>query len=126
MNLTTAIIVALATWQAVEIWHHSYLFAGWRARVEIWENAFGDLLGCPFCLAPWVAFILLVLLTVSSEPTGDGYIRWHWGIDLIVMALAASRLANIGNDLIGRRCRTPKADQLPETDNDEPDDPTLQ
>lgn len=118
--LTILILTALATWQIVEIWHHSYLFASWRARVDLWDGWFGQMLRCPFCLSNWVA-------AVVASIAGTAYgLHENAGISsfillTLVVALAAARLANLGNDLGRRYCRTPKADKfedLPAGDDD--------
>ncbi|MCI0421519.1 MAG: DUF1360 domain-containing protein, partial [Acidobacteria bacterium] len=84
-----------ATWQTIEIWHHGLIFAGWRARAELWENKLGELLTCPFCLSPWIACLMLILWHVP-------YAGW------LVLTLAIARTANLGNDLSHHWCRTPK------------------
>lgn len=99
-------VAVLATWQIIEIWHHSLLFSGLRARVELWGNKLGELLGCPFCLSPWVALlsVSVLLLPCWLEITG-----WHViTLRLIWYAFAVSRLANLGNDALHTLCRTPK------------------
>ncbi len=89
------LIAALATWQAVEIWHHSTLFADLRARVEVRGGFLAALLGCPFCTSVWVA---LAAAALSRVPVAA----------LLVEALAVSRLANLGNDVFHAWCRTPR------------------
>jgi hypothetical protein len=96
------IVAALATWQIIEIWHHSLLFAGRRAVVETWTGKLGELLVCCFCLSPWVA--LLCVLILQSQ--GTGLVVWF--AKAVIMALAAARLANLGNDYFYTVCRTPK------------------
>jgi hypothetical protein len=112
-DLSSLIVAALAVWEVVEIWHHSALFIGARARAEVLDNKLGDLLGCPFCLSVWVALILTCLLSLAMWllSTGGailGTILWA-----PVFALAVARLANIGNDLTHRFCRTPQDDKIP-------------
>ncbi len=95
------VVAALATWQIVEIWHHSYLMAPLRARTEMWDNTLGDLLSCPFCLSPWVA-----LCCVAGMQLDLGFASL--GVQLVLYAFAASRLANLGNDFFSKTNRTPK------------------
>jgi hypothetical protein len=99
MNL---LIAGLATWQIVEIWHHSSLFAAWRSRVELWTNKLGELLCCPFCLSVWVGFGCSGLFQLP--PT--------WQVSSVLQAIlfgfACARLANLGNDLCYSACRTPR------------------
>ncbi len=94
MTFTDLLLVALATWQAVEVYHHSKILAWLRCRLEpLWY-----LFGCPFCLSLWVA--LLIAAGVRFDPT--------WISTLLATALAASRLANLFNDATTSFNRTPK------------------
>jgi len=99
----TSIIAALATWQIVEIWHHSLLMAPLRARTEMWVNKIGELLSCPFCLSIWVALFCVAVLSLAEYGLAGrcGSIAIH--------ALAVSRLANLGNDFFKQHSLTPKA-----------------
>jgi hypothetical protein len=109
-TLTHLIILGLAVWQTVETLHHSELFYGWREVAnEIVDQKQGlvspDLglfaakaYSCPYCLAHWVAILYAALLYTPLH----GVVSW-WSL-----ALAAVRIANIGNDLVGDRCRTPR------------------
>jgi hypothetical protein len=96
------IIAALATWQIIEIWRHSLLFAPLRSVTEMWVNKLGELLSCPFCLSPWVAMICLALLQVQDYGLA-GLVG-----SLTVKAFATSRLANLGNDFFKQWTLTPK------------------
>lgn len=97
MQLVTT---ALAVWQIVEIWHHSSLFAAWRARVELQSGFTAALLRCPWCLSVWVGLSYASLLSI------DGNVSRVSGI--ICLGLAASRLANLGNDVFHCHNRTPR------------------
>lgn len=106
MILLDVFVAVLATWQIVEIWHHSLLFAGLRSRVELWENKLGELLGCPFCLSPWVALLSVIVLLL---PTWLGTEEWYVIAARVVWyAFAVSRLASLSNDLFHGKSRTPK------------------
>jgi hypothetical protein len=51
------IVLALAARACLDAWFEGSLFADWRARAEVWDNWLGVLLGCRFCLAyhmPWL------------------------------------------------------------------------
>ena len=98
--MVTLLIAALATWEALEIWRHSSIMAPWRARAEIYEGRFGELLRCPFCLAPYTGLTCLLAL---QEPL---VLAWA------VKALAIARLANLGNDVGHAWCRTPRHDRF--------------
>jgi len=106
MELLPIIIAALATWQIIEIWHHSYLTSPLRQRVELWRNYLGELLRCPFCLSVWVAGGCVAILwpweRANEVPTALAAMRG------VLYALAVSRLANLGNDLSYGYCRTPR------------------
>ena len=93
------IAAALATWQIVEIWHHSLLMAGPRAITELWVNRLGELLSCPWCLSVWVGFACVGLPALPGS-AGSFF-------TLLVHAFAVSRLANLGNDVFHEYCRTP-------------------
>ena len=97
-KLMDLIVAGLATWQIVEIWHHSLLMAPLRAHAEMWNNKLGELLSCPYCLSVWVALLCVPLLTFA-----EGY-----GSREVLLAFAVSRLANLGNDVFKPYCRTPK------------------
>jgi len=99
----TSIIAALATWQIVEIWHHSLLMAPLRARTEMWTNKLGELLSCPFCLSIWVALLCVVTLSLAES----GLVGRCGSV--VIYAFAVSRLANLGNNFFKQHSLTPKA-----------------
>jgi hypothetical protein len=99
MNL---IVAALATWQIIEIWHHSLLMAPLRSRTEMWTGKLGELLSCPFCLSPWVA-----LLCTAALGLAEYGLAGRCG-SVIIYAFAAARLANLGNDFFKQYDLTPK------------------
>lgn len=103
MNLITLIVASLATWEIIEIWHHSAIMAPWRARTELWEGFAGDLLRCPFCMSPWVALASLIGVTSPAWLGWPGYLP-----ALVVFAFAIARLANLCNDVGHGLCRTPR------------------
>lgn len=89
-------VTALATWQAVEIWHQGSIFASVRARLELKTGWLIELLLCPFCLSPWVACVLWIWLWLATFTLS---VRVEGLVAAPVYALAASRLANLANDL---------------------------
>ena len=105
MGIIDLIVAALATWQALEIWHHSSIMASWRARTELWGGRLGELTRCMFCMSPWAAAAVLILSGWWSWP-GESLTR------LAVWALAVARLANLGNDLGYAICRTPRHNRM--------------
>ena len=114
--MTNLILASLATWQIVEIWHHSSIMAGARARVETWSNSIADLLGCPFCLSVWVALGSTAVLHLDA-PAGTIWAALVGLLKLPIWAFAVSRVANLGNDLTRKYCRTPKPSSFIDEDN---------
>ena len=105
-SFSLLILFSLSTWEIVEIWHHSALLAGWRERANLWNSFWGDLLRCPFCLAPWVAGISILLVQL---PGWIGYIALT-----VIAAFAVARLSNLGSDLTHAWCRTPRHLGIPQ------------
>jgi hypothetical protein len=102
--VSVIIIAGLATWQIVEIWHHSMLLAPLRSRTEMWDNKLGELLGCPFCLSVWIGWFTLTILNVADSRLAF--------LNILIQGLAVSRLANLGNDVFKSFCRTPSTADL--------------
>jgi hypothetical protein len=111
MTLTDLLIVYLAGMQLVELYHHGSLFGPTGAiPIRAWAERrqghkyrvvryLANLLSCPFCEAPWACAIAAF--------------GWRWGGPvawLFVFALAASRLANLTNDLTHSWSRSPLGD----------------
>jgi hypothetical protein len=99
--MTNLLVIALATWQAVEVWHHSALFARPRDRLTAGAGFLARVLGCPWCLSVWIAALATAIVLVRP-----------WGVS-VLWPLAGSRLANLASDLSHPWCRTPRADGLP-------------
>jgi len=112
-QLMSILIASLATWQIVEIWHHSSLFASLRSIVEMWENKIGDLLSCPFCLSVWVSLVCIIGL--QCENLGLAGLAFS----VIIKTFAVARLANLGNDFFKKWTRTPKFELSLESEEDE-------
>lgn len=104
------LICGLATWQIVEILHHGHLFARLRASWEVERSFRAALLCCPFCLSPWIAWLLMLLTDL-----------WPSGGYVIAGGFAASRLANVFNDLTYYANRTPRQQHYAEYVSDEED-----
>jgi hypothetical protein len=127
MTLMQLVVAALATWQIVEIWHHSSLFAELRAELQAEPDGFiTNLLLCPWCLSVWVG--LGVWIALSYPPyhwIDEWFDAWksqsagvsHFLAGLVLLlrsvpriccyAFAISRLANLASDLSHSVCRTP-------------------
>jgi hypothetical protein len=122
VTLTQLFILALATWESIEIWRHSELTAEARAYVEVAGNEFIKALArCAFCMAPWEAWVIIVavdsspwLLAWQDNGTYTYYIMRGVGYLLrtLILGLAVARLANLGNDLTHQWCRTPHDNKL--------------
>lgn len=114
-------VAALAAWQAVEVWRHSAIMATRRERVRARGGFAADLLGCPYCLSVWAGGACYAAAHLAALHADAPWARSGWGrlgceaLRLLLMApvggLAASRLANLGNDLTHGLCRTPRADR---------------
>ena len=116
--IVALVVAALAVWEIIEIWHHSALFAPMRAIVETWDCKIGDLLRCPFCLAPWVSLaVVLLLLGLSEYLDAHGPRPLAFLVKAPFYAFAVARLANLGNDLSSAYCRTPRYDKLPDLEH---------
>lgn len=97
-------ILTLALWEILEIWRHGELFADWRAELELRDAWWARLLSCGFCLAPWAAWWLLACLALDHY--GPPWVRQvDW---LLLQGFALARAANVLNDLLYARCRTPR------------------
>lgn len=97
----------LGAWQAIEIWQHGSVFTRKRNQVKEWSDSWlKTLLTCPFCLGPWVSLVCLVLLLVPVA-------------QLLVLALAATRLAQLGNDFFKPYCLSPSNKSESEDGQDE-------
>lgn len=105
--LTLIIVVALATWHVVELWHHGSLFATLRARLEVGGTFAADLLLCPFCLTTWVAWGMMIWVigveALLSDRPPAVRMAWYAG----VLGFAAARVANLLNDVLSPYSRTP-------------------
>ena len=103
MEVVHLLVAAMATWQIVEIWHHSSVMAGWRARIELYDSGFrgwlAELTACPYCLSIWVGWICTLVLFIPY-------------IGVLIWGLAASRLANLGNDFFKSHSQTPKHNKI--------------
>jgi hypothetical protein len=111
--------------QLVELYHHGTLFGrsgafplrAWAEDRADWNILLDNfavepreiqtkvvhylavLLSCPFCEAPWACGVAAVLWLFGGTV---GHV--------VVIALAASRLANLVNDLTHGWCRSPQED----------------
>ena len=118
--LVGLLVCSLATWQAVEIWHHGSLFEEARAAIENWltlpstielkaalvvefKRWLAGLLLCPFCLSVWVGAGMAGSVLLGTALGGAGRLV----LLAVPLALATSRLANLANDLTHGIGRTP-------------------
>ena len=89
MSAFEFILLVLAIWHAVEVWNHGSIFADLRASLQASDGWLSELTGCMFCLSLHVGFWLALWMLLT--PGG----LWY----LPVYALAATRCANLANDL---------------------------
>lgn len=106
--MTTYWLLSLAVWEIIEIWKHGSIFASWRARLEASESRLRDFGQCGFCLAPWIALLVCSLWQWQEYLCQHDYTLPGTAIYLGIVAFAVARLANLGNDISHRWCRTPK------------------
>jgi hypothetical protein len=94
--LVTVFLLALATGAVVDVWLNGSIFAGWRARAEVWENTLSELLGCSLCLNYQVP----IWLTLGLWALPMGVPKWA-AIILrgVLIALAVGRLAWLLNHM---------------------------
>jgi len=111
------IMASLATWGAVETWHHGEIFANTRAFFEVKTGVLSEILGCPFCLSHWGAmFFTLLVFTQRAwvfKETSTGFIleikaNSEMFFTFPIFWLATTRLSNLLNDYFHRWCRTPR------------------
>lgn len=109
MTPVDLIILALACNLAVETWHHSSLFADWRAYFEAAETRLSELLGCPYCLSHWTSLALcLYYLGVATLRYWPGLPAvWVSVLQTPVIFMAVARIAQLLNDFTFRVNRTP-------------------
>lgn len=107
LTIIDLVFLVLATAQVIEVFHHSSICAGMRARLENFDNFIGDFFACMFCLSVWVGAILTVGYFFAAD-----YPAWR----LPVYALAVIRGANLLNDVLYKFCRTPRASKMFEDD----------
>ena len=117
-------LIGLAVWQVTEILHHSLLllpvrrWANKNSSVGVLRAFFAKLALCAFCKSHWVAGALVILLALSLE--GVPYCFWT---KYIIWIFAATRLAQLGNDLCYDFTRSPKHDIEEENDVQIDDEP---
>ena len=121
----SVLIAGLAGSQLVEVIHHGSLFRplqNWAADTASPEarvlpvpfvRFFARLFNCPFCMAHWscAAMVLLIMLSFITV----------W-IHFVVWVFAATRIANLSNDLFYDRIRSPKNEEVIEDILAEEDD----
>ena len=126
------LIAGLAGSQLVEVFHHSSLFRplqNWAADTVDPEAKvpsvpimmfLARLFSCAFCMAHWLcaAMVLLTMLVFISP--------WF---HFVVWIFAATRVANLSNDIFYDRIRSPKNEEVIEdiiTEEDDASDPTTE
>ena len=94
MSLILFVMTVPATHAMLQTWFTGSVFEGWRARIESWRDWRSELLGCRFCLAHWVTFVLTILnfVVTATEPRDWLLLPLYW-----FAALEAVQLYNKDN-----------------------------
>lgn len=100
--LVSLILASLAIWQIIEIQRHSHMpfFARARSRAQLYTGFFPELYSCGWCSSVWVGFFFAGMAAAKVISGSELF-------DIPAFPFAASRLANILNDITYGRCRTP-------------------
>ncbi len=127
-GLTNIVVLGLAVSQVVEVMRHSKLTLSLRTWA-LGAVSRGGLLGfaakiltCPFCLSHWVAGGFTLLLLVSM---------WaFWPAQWLAVVFAATRVANLSNDIFYNSIRTFKyeieeVENLEDNDGDPDESPEI-
>jgi uncharacterized membrane protein len=104
--MLTVFVVTLATCQVLELWRHGSIFAGARARLELYTGLLSQLLLCTFCLTTYVAMLITVVGVVIPRVYPDTWVATF--CFYTVFGLAAARSANLINDITHAYSRTPR------------------
>jgi len=99
-------ILVMATWHAIEVWHHGSIFANARASLQADGGLKAELATCMFCLSTHVGFWFALWMMMTSAGI--------WQIP--VYALAVTRGANLANDFFHKWT---KVHNEPISDNEE-------
>jgi len=108
----------LASWQAVETFHHGSLFEQLRARLESRRDRISELAGCPFCLSHWTGMALAALSFVYQTWGQPPLPIW---LVFPAYALAVIRASQWLNDVTASHCRTPnrKVEEVTHVETDD-------
>ena len=113
-GIANVIILGLAASQVVEVVRHSKLSLPlriWAADVAPlggFRGFIAQVISCPFCFSHWVSSGFTLLLLVSL---------WgYWPAQAMAIVFAATRVANLSNDIFHERIRTFKNDIIEEED----------
>lgn len=116
LGLESVIVIGLAVSQVVEVVRHSKLtlpLRRWALNAAPrggFRGFVAGALGCAFCFSHWVSGAFTVLLILAL---------WQcWYIQALAVLFAAVRVANLTNDILYGRIRTPKYEIVEEEDLD--------
>jgi hypothetical protein len=105
MILIYLVVVTLATWQTVEILHHSKIGTFWRVLGKFMFllpkpfSWIGYGMTCPFCYSNWIGIMYCLIV---ARPT-----TLMNGVIAVIAGIGAARLANFLNDYFKSCCNTP-------------------
>jgi len=116
-GLANVFIIGLAVSQLVEVMRHSEL----SLPLRIWAmNAasgggfrgfFAKVVSCPFCLSHWVSGGFTLLLFIAL---------WQfWPMQILAFIFAATRVANLSNDIFHDQLQTPQHEIVEDEDLEE-------
>lgn len=113
-ELVIIFICAVATWQIVDIIHHSEMetIADFRAKQEASAGFFGQLTTCPWCMSVWVGVIAYGIFRLNSYFAESDSLLHEilWAVTSILKFLitgtAVSRISNLLNDYFYETTRT--------------------
>jgi len=102
-------VAALSAWALTEVIRHGSIFERQRAWLEARGGPIAEWIGCAFCFSHWAA-----LLTSAGTLFVWEDVLWEWTtlVKLLLVWLCAVRLANLGNDLTHKWCRTPREEEI--------------
>jgi hypothetical protein len=98
-------VAVLATWQIVEVWHHSSLTRNVRDLLSLKENTLAQLLLCPFCLSVWVGVgTIVIVLAPYHVYTASEYATTGTRALAVLLASVVLILASFVAVYLGKLC----------------------
>jgi hypothetical protein len=111
-TFTDLVLLALAARAVIDAWRDGEIFAGLRARAEVLDNFFANLLSCRFCLAYHAPYLLLAAVGAATLFGGD---QARDVARMVVLCLAATAACHLLEDTAGVARRIAHAQGGPES-----------